>query len=354
MYKVSGMMMAVAAAIDAAVKDGVDIILLSLSDNNLTQFFNNSLAIRALSVEHNGVFVVLMRGNSGPNASMVLNSDGHDGHAGIVFIDTDGWSQENGGDSLVLVDTSSPPKLVLSLSAGEQLKHYIALSAYPVASFSFPCTTVIAENRAPMVATFSSWVSNPIAPQLLKPDLIAPGQDVLAAWKGGSYMMASKTSMSCPHVASVATLMRKKHTGWTLAMMRSALVTIAATLDNTGWNILDNYMHVFMTNPGLATCTRPPLPDGPADLNYSSFVVVFGGHGGILTLTRMVLKHVEVTITPMVLEFKECMETKTYMVDFRAKARRDREAAWDLGHIVWESKKQQMRSAVAFHFVDGP
>ena len=67
------MMMAVAAAIDAAVKDGVDIILLSLSDNNLTQFFNNSLAIRALSVEHNGVFVVLMRGNSGPNASMVTN-----------------------------------------------------------------------------------------------------------------------------------------------------------------------------------------------------------------------------------------------------------------------------------------
>ena len=51
-------------------------------------------------------------------------------------------------------------------------------------------------------------------------------------------------------------------------------------------------MHVFMTNPGLATCTRPPLPDGPADLNYSSFVVVFGGHGGILTLTRMVTKGV--------------------------------------------------------------
>lgn len=71
-------------------------------------------------------------------------------------------------------------------------------------------------------------------------------------------------------------------------------------------------------------------------------------------VTVEVLKHVEVTITPMVLEFKECMETKTYMVDFRAKARRDREAAWDLGHIVWESKKQQMRSAVAFHFVDGP
>ena len=193
------------------------------------------------------------------------------------------------------MDTSSPPKLVLSLSAGEHLKHYIALSAYPVASFSFPCTTVIAENRAPMVATFSSWVSNPIAPQLLKPDLIAPGQDVLAAWKGGSYMMASKTSMSCPHVASVATLMRKKHTGWTLAMMRSALVTIAATLDNTGWNILDNV--VFRGRGTTATAPfavgtghiRPELAMDPGlvydtcTMDYVDFMCALTTRGSICT-----------------------------------------------------------------------
>jgi subtilisin family serine protease len=71
-----------------------------------------------------------------------------------------------------------------------------------VASFSFACETVIGKNRAPMVASFSSRGPNPVVPELLKPDVIAPGQNIPAAWLG-SFEIESGTSMSCPHIAGV-------------------------------------------------------------------------------------------------------------------------------------------------------
>ncbi|CAN6199541.1 unnamed protein product [Urochloa humidicola] len=74
-YKLSVMTTAATVAgIDAAVKDGVDIISLSLGDIGPRPFYIDALAIAVFGAERNGVFVALAGGNDGPEASTVINS----------------------------------------------------------------------------------------------------------------------------------------------------------------------------------------------------------------------------------------------------------------------------------------
>jgi hypothetical protein len=69
---------------------------------------------------------------------------------------------------------------------------------------------------------------------LLKPDLIAPGQDILAAVappgnSGKSFDLYSGTSMSSPHVAGLAALMKEKYPSWSPMAIKSALMTTGMT-----------------------------------------------------------------------------------------------------------------------------
>lgn len=57
---------------------------------------------------------------------------------------------------------------------------------------------------------------------LQKPDIAAPGTSILAAVPGG-YAFISGTSMSSPHVAGAATLMRQAQPDWTVTEIKSAL-----------------------------------------------------------------------------------------------------------------------------------
>jgi subtilisin family serine protease len=90
---------------------------------------------------------------------------------------------------------------------------------------------------APFTASFSSRGPLQASGDLLKPDLIAPGQDILAAvappGNGGlNFNLYSGTSMSSPHVAGLAALFKQLHPDWTPMMIKSALMT-------TGSDILD-------------------------------------------------------------------------------------------------------------------
>jgi hypothetical protein len=110
------------------------------------------------------------------------------GGAGLVLMDSTSWSRD--GISTVAFTL---PAVILSHTDGEKLRAYLVSSRYPVASFSFACQTVIGEIRAPMVATFSSRGPNPVVPELLKPEVIAPEVNILAACLG-SYGIESGTS----------------------------------------------------------------------------------------------------------------------------------------------------------------
>ena len=58
----------------------------------------------------------------------------------------------------------------------------------------------------------------------LKPDVAAPGVDVLSSVSGGGWSAFSGTSMASPHVAGAAALLRQRHPSWTVEQLKSALV----------------------------------------------------------------------------------------------------------------------------------
>ncbi len=58
----------------------------------------------------------------------------------------------------------------------------------------------------------------------LKPDVAAPGVDVLSSVSGGGWAELSGTSMASPHIAGAAALLRQRHPGWTVEQLKSALV----------------------------------------------------------------------------------------------------------------------------------
>ena len=84
------------------------------------------------------------------------------------------------------------------------------------------------------MAVFSSRGPGP-AGDILKPDVTAPGINILAgftpdavnAMPGENFAYLSGTSMSTPHVAGVAALLLEAHPDWTPAAIKSALMTSA-------------------------------------------------------------------------------------------------------------------------------
>ncbi|WOK95319.1 subtilisin-like protease SBT3.5 [Canna indica] len=92
---------------------------------------------------------------------------------------------------------------------------------------------------APRVAAFSSRGPSFWYPDLVKPDVTAPGVNILAA-VGDSYKFESGTSMSCPHVSGVAALLKAVHPEWSPAAIKSALVTTAYTSNAYGFPIEAN------------------------------------------------------------------------------------------------------------------
>ena len=93
---------------------------------------------------------------------------------------------------------------------------------------------------APFTAFFSSRGPLTAAQgDLLKPDLTAPGYEILAAvapfeGDGVLFYTFSGTSMSTPHVAGLGALLKQLHPTWSPMAIQSALMTTASdVLDNT-------------------------------------------------------------------------------------------------------------------------
>ncbi|KAL6615862.1 hypothetical protein ACP70R_038132 [Stipagrostis hirtigluma subsp. patula] len=105
---------------------------------------------------------------------------------------------------------------------------------------------------APKMADFSSRGPNPITPQILKPDITAPGVSIIAAYTGAvsptelpfddrrvPYSIMSGTSMACPHVSGIVGLLKTKYPSWSPAMIKSAIMTTASAGANDDAAIRD-------------------------------------------------------------------------------------------------------------------
>ncbi|CAM0904631.1 unnamed protein product [Alopecurus aequalis] len=137
------------------------------------------------------------------------------------------------------------PLVLVTLSDGATIQKYVTVTkAPPKVSIRF-VGTELGVKPAPTVAYFSARGPSQMSPAILKPDIVAPGVDILAAWVPNKeimeigkqtlftkYMLVSGTSMSSPHVAGVVALLRSAHPDWSPAAIRSAMMTTAYVKDN--------------------------------------------------------------------------------------------------------------------------
>ncbi|KAK1433441.1 hypothetical protein QVD17_10351 [Tagetes erecta] len=143
------------------------------------------------------------------------------------------------------------PTVVVNKRARDAIKSYIVTNHDSKAKFTFQGTK-LGVQPSPIVASFSSRGPNPDTPYLLKPDIIAPGVNILAGWTGkGSptklkddprrveFNTLSGTSMACPHVSGVAVLIKIAHPDWSPAAIQSALMTTAYNKYKNGKELLD-------------------------------------------------------------------------------------------------------------------
>ncbi|KAF7804593.1 subtilisin-like protease SBT1.2 [Senna tora] len=324
------------AAMDVAIRDGVDILSLSLGGFSLP-LYEDSIAIGSFRAMEHGISVICAAGNNGPQIMSVANEAPWIATIGASTLDrkfpaivrmgngqilygesmypanpltrigkelelvyvTDGDREsqfcltgslprdkvqgkivvcdrgvngraekgqvvkEAGGAAMILantvinleddsVDVHMLPATLIGFDESILLKAYMNSTVRPLARIEFG-GTVIGRSRAPEVARFSARGPSFTNPSILKPDVIAPGVNIIAAWPQNlgptglpedsrrvNFSVMSGTSMSCPHVSGITALVRSVHPRWSPAAIKSAIMTTAEVTDRSGRPILDD------------------------------------------------------------------------------------------------------------------
>jgi subtilisin family serine protease len=140
------------------------------------------------------------------------------------------------GDPIVMVgepDSVDIPALMIGQADGNLLRDEIDAGGIVEVVLEKGLLLEL-EDAGNVMGVFSSRGPGPVE-DILKPDVTGPGINILAGFtpdaansvQGENFAFLSGTSMSAPHVAGIAALLREAHPDWSPAAIRSALMTTA-------------------------------------------------------------------------------------------------------------------------------
>ncbi|KAJ1702250.1 hypothetical protein LUZ63_002029 [Rhynchospora breviuscula] len=269
----------VLAAMDAAISDGVDVLSLSLGSSGLS-FDKDVLTIGSFGAIQKGVFVSCAAGNNGPNPFLLSNTAPWILTVGASTMDrkfkavvtlgkivlcasttlTGDFVKAAGATAMILANEDFEGDTILAepfdlpvsrinYANGTAIRSYVNKSQNATASITFKGTS-LGNAPAPTIASFSSRGPSLQTPEILKPDIVGPGVNILAAWPRQvevfaknltkkTFNIISGTSMSTPHLSGIAALIKSVHPDWSPAAIKSAMMTTSYILGNDGNPLMD-------------------------------------------------------------------------------------------------------------------
>ncbi|XP_047338460.1 subtilisin-like protease SBT5.6 [Impatiens glandulifera] len=204
-----------------------------------------------------------------------------------------GNNPQNGAD--VAADAHVLPAIAVNSDNAIKILAYINSTINPTAYITI-AKTLLNRKPAPSMASFTSRGPNTITPDILKPDITAPGINILAAWSGADaptklatdtriveYNILSGTSMSCPHISATAALLKAIHPTWSSAAIRSALITSSGLNNNEG-NLLTDASGITPADPfqfgaGHFRPTKAADPGLVYDASYEDYLLFLCSSG---------------------------------------------------------------------------
>ncbi|CAN1277936.1 Subtilisin-like protease 3 [Linum perenne] len=276
----------VLAAMDAAIEDGVDVLSLSLGTSSV-HLYDDVIALGAFRAIQSGIFVSCSAGNSGPDSSSVENEAPWILTVGASTIDRDiratvtlGNNKQFHGQSLFqpkdfhpqplpIIDAGSSGNASAAFCGPKSLKNIDVRGKIVLCQIGFVPNVYkgreVNENGGVAMILINDFTEGYTTdgpsrqtPGILKPDIIGPGLNILAAWgqsvdnSTNSFNIVSGTSMSCPHLSGVAALLKAAHMDWSPAAIKSAILTTAYTVDLSGKPISIFDMGAGHVNPPRA------------------------------------------------------------------------------------------------------
>ncbi len=199
----------------------------------------------------------------------------------------------NAGATMVVIANNQPgsinmdttgapavPAYSISQTSGDAIINF--LTPNPRDGLADVAPIAIGNTQPDVIAGFSFRGPTPgNLVNLTKPDITAPGVDIYAATDPGSgnYEFMSGTSMSGPHIAGSAALLRAVHLDWSVTEVKSAIQTTASIGGfmedgSTAWNI-------DVVGSGRVDLRKAALAGLTLDETYARFLAANPSGGSI-------------------------------------------------------------------------